>query len=91
MLHLRVLTYFEHRLVVVDLDEKVPKKIVRNENRTRVRFEKRVKELVNADAPELWKTFKDDILKVCDEVREKKKSREIEETCGGGMTRSRIS
>ena len=29
-----------------------------NENRTRVRFEKRVKELVSTDAPELWKTFK---------------------------------
>ena len=51
------------RLVVVDLDRKVLKKIARkqwmirrkiwklNENRTRVRFEKSVKELVSTDAP----------------------------------------
>ena len=40
-----------------------------------MRFEKRVKELVNADAPDLWKTFKDGVLKACDEVCGKKKSR----------------
>ena len=43
-----------------------------NENRTRVRFEKRVKELVSADAPDLRKTFKDGVLKTCDEVCGKK-------------------
>ena len=76
----------QYRLVVVDLDKKVLKKGVRkeriirrkiwklNENRTRVRFEKGVKELVNADAPDLWKTFKDGVLKACDEVCGKKKS-----------------
>ena len=75
------------RLVVVDLDKKVLKKVVRkeriirrkisklNENRTRVRFEKRVKELVSTDAPDLWKTFRDGVLKACDEVCGKKKSR----------------
>ena len=46
-----------------------------NEIRTRVRFEKRVKELVSTDAPDLWKTFKDGVLKACDEVYGKKKSR----------------
>ena len=46
-----------------------------NENRTKVRYEKRVKELVSTDAPELWKTFKDEILKACDEMCGKKKSR----------------
>ena len=57
----------QHRLVVVDLDNKVLKKVVRkeriirkiwnfNENRTKVRFEKRVKELVSTDAPVLFKT-----------------------------------
>ena len=46
-----------------------------NENRTRVRFEKRVKELVSTDAPGLWKTFKDGVLMACDKVCEKKKSR----------------
>ena len=53
--------------MVVDLDKKVLKKVVRkeqiirrkiwklNDNRTRVRFEKRVrvKELVSTDAPDL--------------------------------------
>ena len=46
-----------------------------NENQTRVRFEKRVKELVSTDAPNLWKIFKDGVLKACDEVHGKKKSR----------------
>ena len=78
----------QHRLVVVDLDKKILKKGVRkdriirrkiwklNENRTRVRFEKRVKEQVNADAPDLWKTFKDGVLKACDEVWGKKSRRD---------------
>ena len=46
-----------------------------NENRTRIRFDKRVKELVSADAPDLWKTFKDSVLKACNKVCGKKKSR----------------
>ena len=46
-----------------------------NENRTKVTFEKRVKELVSADVPDLWKTFKDGVLKACGEVSGKKKSR----------------
>ena len=40
-----------------------------------MRFEKRVKELVNADAPDLWTTFKGGVLKACDELCGKKKSR----------------
>ena len=87
----------QHRPVVVDLDKKILKKGVRkkqiirrgmwklNENRTRVRFEKRVKELVSTDAPDLWKIFKDGVLKACDEV-----NGNIKETCCGGMKRSRI-
>ena len=75
----------QHRLVVVDLDKKGSKKgrekatrrkICRlNEDQTGVRFEKRVKELVSTDAPDLWKTFKDGVLKACDEVCGKKKSK----------------
>ena len=73
--------------VVVDLNKKVLKKVVRkkqivgrkiwklNENQTRVRFEKRVKELVSTNAPDLWKTFKDGVLKACDELCGTKKSR----------------
>ena len=73
--------------MVVDLYKKVLKKIVRkermvrrrmwklNENRTRVRFEKRVKELVRTDTSDLWKTFKNDVLKACDEVCGKKSRR----------------
>ena len=73
----------QHRMVVVDLDKKVVRKerIIRrkiwklNENQARVRFEKTVKELVSTDAPDLWKTFKDGVLKACDELCGKKKSR----------------
>ena len=54
-----------------------------NENRTKIRFEKRVNELVSTDVPDLWKNFKDSVLKTCDE--------EIDETCGGKMNRSRIT
>ena len=76
------------RLVVLDLDKTFLKKIVRkqriirrkiwklNENRTRIRFEKRVKELLSTDAPDLWKTFKDGVLKACDEVCGKKSRRD---------------
>ena len=46
-----------------------------NKNQTRVRFEKRAQKLVSTDAPDLWKTFKDGILKACDEVCGTKKSR----------------
>ena len=46
-----------------------------NENQARVRFEKKVKELVSTDAPDLWKTSKDGVVKACDEVCGKKKSR----------------
>ena len=61
-----------------------------NENRARVRLEKKGKELVSTDAPDLWKTFKDGVLKACDEVCGKKKSRRDPETCGGRMQKSRI-
>ena len=40
-----------------------------------MRFEKRVKELVNTDAPDLWKIFRDGVLKTCDKLCGKKKSR----------------
>ena len=81
-------TSAQHNTVVVDLDKKVLKKVVRkerivrrkiwklNENRTRVRFEKRVKELVSTDAPNLWKTFRDGVLKACDELCGKKSTRD---------------
>ena len=46
----------------------VKRKWKMNENRTRVRFEKRVKELVSTGASNYWKTFKDGILKECDEA-----------------------
>ena len=73
--------------MVVDLGKKVLKKVVRkeriirrkiwklNENQTRVRFAKKVKELVSTDAPDLWKIFRDGVLKACDELCGKKKSR----------------
>ena len=52
-----------------------------NEIRTRAQFEKRVKELVSTDAPDLWKTFKDGILRACDEVCGKKSTRDRGAMC----------
>ena len=46
-----------------------------NENRTRVRFEKKVKEPVSTDTPDLSKTLKNSVLKACNKVYGKKKSR----------------
>ena len=70
--------------MVVNLDKKIVRKqrIIRrkiwklNENQTRVRFVKRVRKLVSTDAPSLWKTFKDGVLKTCDEVYGKKSRRD---------------
>ena len=67
------------------LGKKLPKKIVRKEwiirsvrnlnvNRSRVRFEK-VSELVNADVPDLCKTFNDGVPKLRDAMYEKKSRR----------------
>ena len=38
---------------------------------TRARFEGRVGELVSTDAPDMWKCFKEGVLKACDEERGK--------------------
>ena len=46
-----------------------------NENQAGARCENKVKELVTTDVPDLWKTFKDGVLKACNEVCGKKKSR----------------
>ena len=53
-----------------------------NENQTRVRLEKRVKELVSTDVLDLWKTFTDGILKHVMKCVERRSLGEIEETCG---------
>ena len=45
----------------------------KKEDDTRARFEGREGELVSADAPDLWKCFKEGMLKACDEVCGKKK------------------
>ena len=70
----------QHRLVVTDLVKKKVKKMVSKEaierrkvwmlkeDDTRARSEGRVGELVSADAPDLWKCFKEGVLRTCDEV-----------------------
>ena len=45
------------------------------ENNTKARFQKRVKVLVDVDAPNLWNTSKNSMLQSCDEVCGKKKGR----------------
>ena len=41
-----------------------------------MRFEKIVKELVSTDAPDLWKIFRDGVLKACDKLCGKKSRRD---------------
>ena len=77
----------QHRLVVTDLVKKKVKKVVRKksierrkiwklkEGDTRAKFEGRVGGLVSADATDLWKCFKEGVLKACDELCGKKKGR----------------
>jgi len=42
---------------------------------TRVNFEERARELIDVDARNLWKSFKDGLLQACDEVCGKKRRR----------------
>ena len=88
----------QHRLVVTDLVKKVKKVVTKKaierrkvwklkEDDTRARFEGRVGELVSADRPDLWKCFKEGLLKACDEVPlyvGTRKGGEIKGTHGGG-------
>ena len=86
----------QHRLVVVDLIKKKVKKVVRKEaferrkfwklkeDGTRARFEERVGELVSVDAPDLWKCFREGMLKAFDEVCGRPKGGEIKGIHGGG-------
>ena len=67
----------------MDLVKKMVKKVVRKEasekrkvwNDTRARFEERVGELVSADAPDLWKCFREGLIKAFDEVCGKTKGK----------------
>ena len=45
------------------------------EDDTRARFKGRVRELVSVDGPDLWKNFKEGMLRACDEVCGKRKGR----------------
>ena len=66
--HVKVISLELQLLVVLDLDIKVLKKVVRKqriirrkiwiliENQTRIRLEKRIKELINTGVLDLWKT-----------------------------------
>ena len=77
----------QYRLVVTYLVKKKAKKVVRKEaikrrriwklkeEDTRARFEGRVGELEITDALDLWKCFKEGVLKACDEVCGKKNGR----------------
>ena len=77
----------QHRLVVLDLNKKFSKKIVKKEQVTRRRvwkltekptraaFQKRVQDLVSGQEPNVWKSFREGVLHACDEVCGKKTSR----------------
>ena len=76
-----------HRMVVTDVDKRKLKKVVKNnqtfrrrvwklkENNMKTKFQERIRELVDVDAPNLWNTFKNSMLQACDEVCGKKKGR----------------
>ena len=53
----------------------------------KTRFQKRVRELVDVDAPNLWNTFKNSMLQACDEVCGKKKVGKTMGIHGGGTKR----
>ena len=73
--------------MVTDIRKNRLKKVVTNEqtfrrkvwklkeNNMKTRFQERVMELVDVDAPNLWNTFKNSMLQACDEVCGKKKGR----------------
>ena len=73
--------------MAVDLVKKKAKKVVRKEaferrkvwklkeDDTRARFEERVGELVRANIPDLWKCFREEMLKAFDEVCGRTKER----------------
>ena len=79
--------YLQHRLVVTDLVKRTLKRVVEKkptakrrvwklkDGETRRRWEERVKELVNVEAQDLWKSFKNGVLQACDEVCGKKRGR----------------
>ena len=77
----------QHRLVVVDVEERKLKKLVKKSKRVRWRvwklrekeikeeFERRVLELVDAEAVDLWESYKNGVLKACDDLCGKTKGR----------------
>ena len=83
-------------LVVIDLDKKVLKKIVKKEQIIRRNVWKlnqgrtRVKELVSTDAPDLRKLSSIMLQRHVMKYVERGNIGETEEACGGGVRRSRI-
>jgi len=91
-----ILWELQHRLVVVDVDEKKLSKICKKESKVRMtwklqdkevqeNFEKRVGELVDVKKTNLWESFRDGVLKACNEICGKKKVRKNRGINGGGM------
>ena len=89
----------QHRLVVTDIDKRKLNKVVKNkqtirrrvwrlkENNIKTKFQERFEVYVDADAPNLWNTFKNSMLQACDKVLGKKKGKKIMGIHGGGMKR----
>ena len=77
----------QHRLVVVDVEKRKLKKSGKKSKRVRWRawklkekdikeeFEQREVELVDSEAADLWESYKNGILKACDELCGKTKGR----------------
>ena len=79
----------QHRLVVADLHKKRLKRVIRKratvrrkvwklkEHYVRKNIEKRVRQLITIDAPDLWNCFKEGVLRACDEVCGKTRGKSI--------------
>ena len=75
----------QHRLLNADVDKRKPNKVVKKKSRgkrlvwklkereVREKFEKRVEELVDVETTNLWKSFRDGVLKAYNELCGKKK------------------
>ena len=81
----------QHRLVVVDEEERKLRKSVKKSQRVRWRvwklkkkeikeeFQQKVVELVDTKAVDLWESYKNGVLKACDELCGKTKGRRDQE------------
>ena len=87
----------QHRLLVADVIKRKLNKVVKKESRVKrmvwklkeremhENFERKVEELVDVETTNLWESFRDGVLKACDELCGKKKVRKNGGINAGGI------